>query len=58
MKTLVSEEKERSSRTGVHWPNLGTLLMIEKTELWRSLPKKVVYQTSEKATDYLKASEK
>ena len=69
MKTLVSEEKERSSRTGVHRPNLGTLLMIEKTvkeadipprktELWKSLPRKVMYQTFEKAIDYLKASGK
>jgi hypothetical protein len=55
MKTLVSEEKERSSRAGVHWPNHGTLLMIKKTvkeadipprktELWTLLPRKVMYQ--------------
>ena len=52
-----------------HWPNLQTLLMIEKaiktadippkrTELWRSLPRRPMYQTFKKAIDYLDASGK
>ena len=52
-----------------HWPTLETLLMIEKTikeadvppkrtELWKSLPKKMMYQTFKKALDYLDASGK
>lgn len=52
-----------------HWPTLETLLMIEKaikqadipprrTELWKSLPKKMMYQTFKKALEYLDASGK
>lgn len=52
-----------------HWPTLQTLLMIEKaikeaeipprrTELWRSLPKRPMYQTFKKAMEYLDASGK
>ncbi len=52
-----------------HWPNLQTLLMIEKaikeadippkrTALWRSLPRRPMYQTFKKAIDYLDASGK
>ena len=52
-----------------HWPTLWTLLMIEKaineaelpprrTELWKSLPRKMMYQTFRKAIDYLDASGK
>lgn len=52
-----------------HWPNLHTLLMIEKaikeaeipprrTELWKSLPKRPMYQTFKKALEYLDASGK
>lgn len=58
----------RSMREG-HWPNLQTLLMIEKTikeadippkrtELWKSLPRRPMYQTFRKALDYLDASGK
>ncbi|MHB2036938.1 MAG: hypothetical protein ACYCPW_09400 [Nitrososphaerales archaeon] len=50
-------------------PNLEILIMIEKaikeadvppkkTELWKSLPKKVMYQTFKKALDYLDLSGK
>lgn len=57
-----------SMREG-HWPNLQTLLMIEKTikeadippkrtELWKSLPRRPMYQTFRKALDYLDASGK
>lgn len=52
-----------------HWPTLWTLLMIERTikeaeipprrtELWKSLPRKMMYQTFKKAIDYLDASGK
>jgi hypothetical protein len=52
-----------------HWPNLQTLLMIEKaikeadvppkrTALWKSLPRRPIYQTFKKAIDYLDASGK
>lgn len=58
----------RPQREG-HWPNLQTLLMIEKTikeaeippkrtELWRSLPKRPMYQTFKRALAYLDASGK
>ncbi len=58
----------RSQQQG-HWPTLWTLLMIEKTikkaeipprrtELWRSLPKRMMYQTYKTALQYLDASGK
>jgi hypothetical protein len=58
----------RYSKEG-HWPNLQTLLMIEKaikgadippkrTELWRSLPRRPMYQTFKRAIAYLDASGK
>jgi hypothetical protein len=54
---------------GSHWPNLQTLLMIEKavkeaeipprrTELWKQLPRRPMYQTFKKAIEYLDASGK
>jgi len=53
----------------LHEPQLDTILMIEKaiidaddyptkTQLWRSLPRKVQYQTFKRALDYLEASGK
>ena len=53
----------------LHEPKLDTLLMIEKaiidadeyptrTELWKSLPRKMQYQTFKRALDYLEASGK
>jgi hypothetical protein len=53
----------------LHEPRLDTILMIEKAimdaedypkkmELWRSLPRKVQYQTFKRALDYLEASNK
>ncbi len=52
-----------------HWPTLWTLLMIEKTvkeaelpprrtDLWKSLPRRMMYQTFKRALDYLEASGK
>ena len=52
----------------IHYPQLDTVLMVEdtikkldypkKTELWKSLPKKVMYQTFCLIIDYLKESGK
>jgi S-adenosylmethionine:tRNA-ribosyltransferase-isomerase (queuine synthetase) len=53
----------------LHEPQLDTILMIEKTildaedyptrmELWKSLPRKVQYQTFKRVLDYLEASGK
>ena len=49
----------------LHYPRLDTVIMVEETikkldyyptkmELWRSLPKKVMYQTYAMIIDYLK----
>lgn len=48
----------------LHYPRLDTVMMVEKTikklkyyptktELWRALPKKVMYQTFSMIIDYL-----
>ncbi|HEX9914951.1 MAG TPA: hypothetical protein VGB32_08530 [Candidatus Bathyarchaeia archaeon] len=53
----------------LHEPQLDTILMIEKAiidaedyptrmQLWRSLPRKVQYQTYKRVLDYLEASDK
>lgn len=53
----------------LHEPQLDTILMVEKTimqaedhptktELWRSLPRKIQYQTFKRILDYLEASGK
>ena len=59
-----------NTRTQVlHEPKLDTLLMVEKaiidseeyqtrTELWKSLPRKMQYQTFKRILDYLEASGK
>jgi hypothetical protein len=59
-----------TTRTQVlHEPQLDTLLMVEKaiidaneyptrTELWKSLPRKMQYQTFKRILDYLEASGK
>ena len=59
-----------NSQTQVlHEPKLDTLLMVEKaiidsdeyptrTELWKSLPRKMQYQTFKRILDYLEASGK
>ena len=59
-----------NTRTQVlHEPQLDTLLMVEKaimdadeyptrTELWKSLPRKMQYQTFKRVLDYLEASGK
>jgi hypothetical protein len=57
-------------KTGLlHAPNLDTILMVEKAikdsdeyptrmQLWKSLPKKMQYQTFKTILDYLEASSK
>jgi len=56
-------------RTVLHEPNLETILMVEKaikeaenyptrTELWRSLPRQIQYQTFKRILEYLEASNK
>lgn len=53
----------------LHYPRLDTVLMVEdaiknhqdyptRTQLWRSLPKKVQYQTFQVILDYLQKSNK
>ena len=53
----------------LHEPKLDTILMVEKAikeaeeyptrmELWRSLPRRVQYQTFKRILDYLEASNK
>jgi len=52
----------------IHYPQLDTILMVEetiqkldypkKTELWKALPKKVMYQTYCMIIDYLEESGK
>ena len=52
----------------IHYPQLDTIIMVEeaiqqmsypkKTELWKSLPKKVMYQTFCLIIDYLEQSGK
>jgi hypothetical protein len=53
----------------LHEPKLDTLLMVEKAiidskeyltriELWKSLPRKMQYQTFKRVLDYLEASGK
>lgn len=54
---------------GRHEPNLATILMVEreihkaknyptKKQLWKSLPRKVQYQTFSRIIDYLLSSNK
>jgi len=54
---------------GLHEPTLGTIMMVEhaihkaknyptKRALWKSLPRKVQYQTFNRVIDYLLSSNK
>ena len=60
---------EELEMTVLHEPKLDTILMIEKAiidaadyptrmSLWKSLPRKVQYQTFKRVLDYLEASGK
>jgi len=57
------------SKTVLHEPNLGTILMVEKAikdsggyptkkALWKSLPRKIQYQTFSRILEYLESSNK
>jgi hypothetical protein len=59
----------QSEKRVLHEPQLDTILMVEKAileskeyptrmQLWRSLPKKVQYQTFQRILEYLEASGK
>ena len=62
-KKIKNEQKKK-----IHYPQLDTILMVEekiqemdyprKTELWKALPKKVMYQTFSIIIDYLENSGK
>jgi len=58
-----------ATRTVLHYPRLDTVLMVEaaikkareypsKATLWKSLPKKTMYQTFCLVLDYLESSNK
>ncbi|MEF8848672.1 MAG: hypothetical protein V5A68_06005 [Candidatus Thermoplasmatota archaeon] len=63
-----SERKQKTYKKKIHYPQLDTILMVEekiqdmdyprKTELWKSLPKKIMYQTFCLIIDYLEQSGK
>ncbi len=66
---MASQEKRKNKQTPkIHYPQLDTILMVEekiqemnypkKTELWRALPKRVMYQTYCIIIDYLEQSGK
>ena len=65
---LRQTQKSRAS-SATHSPTLDTVMMVEsaikgsdlppsKMELWRSLPRKMMYQTFVGVLDYLEASNK
>jgi len=55
--------RNQTPKKKIHYPQLDTILMVEekiqemdyprKTELWKALPKKVMYQTFDLIIDYL-----
>ena len=63
---LYNRENEMTKT--IHYPQLDTIIMVEetiqkmnyprKTELWKALPKKVMYQTFCLIIDYLEQSGK
>lgn len=66
---MTSQEKiKNEQKKKIHYPQLDTILMVEekiqemdyprKTELWKALPKKVMYQTFSIIIDYLENSGK
>ena len=66
---MTSKQKTKECRSSkIHSPQLDTILMVEekiqemdypkKTELWKALPKKVMYQTFCVIIDYLEHSGK
>jgi hypothetical protein len=66
---MTTQKQEKTSKQSkIHSPQLDTIIMVEekiqemnylkKTELWRALPKKVMYQTFCVIIDYLEHSGK
>ena len=66
---MASKQKAKKYQSSkIHSPQLDTILMVEekiqemdypkKTELWKALPKKVMYQTFCVIIDYLEHSGK
>jgi hypothetical protein len=66
---LLKEPHESKGNTAIHSPTLETILMVEsaiketdfpplKVQLWRSLPRKMMYQTFIGVLRYLEASNK
>lgn len=65
----MEHESQLETENILHYPNLGTVLMVEsfikehdgkykKKKLWESLPKKMMYQTFCLILDYLSYSRK
>jgi len=66
---LLKEPRRPKADTAIHSPTLETILMVEskiresdlppsKVQLWRSLPRKMMYQTFISVLRYLEASNK
>lgn len=66
---MMTKNSRRTRMTVIHEPRLDTIMMVEKsileskhyptrTELWKSLPRKVQYQTFSHILDYLEGSGK
>ena len=66
---MLKEPAHSRSNAAIHSPTLGTILMVEsaikesdlppsKVQLWRSLPRKMMYQTFLGVLGYLEASNK
>ena len=68
VKSELEKIKDPMTKKRIHYPQLDTIIMVEekiqemnypiKTELWRALPKKVMYQTFSLIIDYLEKSGK
>ena len=67
--TLLKEPERSKASKGDHSPTLETIVMVEsaiknsnvppsKVQLWRSLPRKMMYQTFTAVLEYLEASNK
>ncbi len=66
---MILKQKSKGKSKSGHQPRLDTVLMVEDTikqhsgesgkfQLWRKLPKSVMYQTFLKILDYLEYSNK
>ena len=66
---MVLKQKSKPTKTINHSPTLESVIMVEKTiqkysqecgkyQLWKKLPKKMMYQTFQTIIDYLESSSK